>query len=65
VSRTIHLLLAAFLGIFLYSPLAESAGYALFVQVVLFPAFALTGLVMWKGRVVKGLLGERRSTRGG
>lgn len=47
--RLAHVVLATALGVYLYSPLGSVAAVELAVQVVVFPALALSGLLMWKG----------------
>lgn len=46
--RLLHLLLASALGTYLYSPLGDVGAAQLAVQVVLFPALALSGLLLWQ-----------------
>jgi hypothetical protein len=55
--RLAHLLLAATLGAFVYSPLRTEPTAVLAVQAVLFPLLAVSGLVLWQG----GRLGRWRS----
>lgn len=47
--RLAHLVLATALGVYLYSPLREVAVVGLVVQVLVFPALAVSGVLMWKG----------------
>jgi hypothetical protein len=60
--RIVHLLFATVLGVYLYSPLGSVAGVEPFVQVVAFPALALSGLLMWRGpRLRRRFLGGERA----
>jgi hypothetical protein len=55
--RLAHVAFATVLGVYLYSPLGDVAGVELAVQVLVFPALALSGLLMWKGHRVRNRLG--------
>lgn len=57
--RTAHLLLAVALGAFVYSPLRTVPEAVLLVQTVLFPALALSGLLLWKGGRLRRWLRDR------
>jgi|OM-RGC.v1.036220002 hypothetical protein len=46
--RWIHLLGAAWLGTYLYSPFKEIAWFDLATQIAFFPVLSLTGIWMWK-----------------
>lgn len=46
--RWLHLVGAAVLGAFVYSPLQHVAWFALLTQAVVIPALSLTGFWMWK-----------------
>lgn len=61
VRRTLHLLLAAALGTYLYSPLSGVSAAAALVEVVVFPGLALSGLWLWKGPVVRRWYRTRRT----
>jgi hypothetical protein len=54
--RVGHLLLAALLGVYVYSPLGSVPAFALAVQVVAFPALALSGILLWRGGRVRAWL---------
>jgi hypothetical protein len=54
--RLIHFVLATALGVYLYSPLGSVELAELAVQVVVFPALALSGVMMWKGHRIRGRL---------
>lgn len=56
----VHLALSILLGTYLYSPLSDVAIADVVVQAVVFPALALSGLLMWKGPVLR----RRIRTRG-
>lgn len=54
VSRIIHLLMAALLGTFIYSPLSSNTEFANFVMWVAIPLVSITGVFMWKqGAIMK------------
>ncbi len=46
--RFVHLVLAAALGVYLYSPLGRVAAVELVIQVLVFPALVLSGLLLWQ-----------------
>jgi hypothetical protein len=54
----VHLALGAALGAYLYSPLGEVAAVEIAVQVPVFPALALSGLLLWRGHRVRRWLGR-------
>ena len=54
--RLAHILLATLLGVYLYSPLADMPLAELAVQVVVFPAVALSGVLMWQGHRLRARL---------
>ena len=47
--RTLHILGAASIGTYVYSPWSDIAWFALMNQVVVVPALAISGLWMWLG----------------
>jgi hypothetical protein len=51
--RLLHLVFGTVLGAFLYSPLGGVAAVELAVQVVVFPALVLSGLLLWQGHRVR------------
>jgi hypothetical protein len=51
--RLLHLVLGTVLGLFLYSPLRDVAAVELAVQVVVFPALVLSGVLLWQGYRVR------------
>ena len=56
--RITHLVLATALGVYFYSPLGEVAVVELTIQLIVFPALALSGLLLWKGNRVRRWLGQ-------
>lgn len=56
--RLVHVVLATSLGVYLYSPLGSVEAVELAVQVLVFPALALSGLLMWKGHRIRRRLGR-------
>ena len=62
VQRVLHLVLAAVLGVFVYSPLGSLPGSDRVLQVLVFPALTLSGLFLWKGHVVRTRLRQSRLT---
>ena len=58
--RLVHLLLAAGLGVFVYSLLRIDPTTVLAVQVVVFPLLVVSGLLLWNGRKLRRWLGERK-----
>ena len=56
--RLVHVVFATVLGVYLYSPLGEVPTFELAMQIVGFPALAMSGLLMWKGpRIRKRMRG--------
>lgn len=51
--RLAHVVLATALGVYLYSPLGSVAAVELAVQVVVFPALVLSGVLLWQGYRVR------------
>ena len=60
--RRAHLLVAAALGTFVYSPLRTVPEAVLAVQFVVCPALVLSGLVLWRGRRLRTWWDARRRT---
>jgi hypothetical protein len=54
--RLAHFVLATTLGVYLYSPLGDIAAVELAVQVLVFPALGLSGVLMWKGHQIRSRL---------
>lgn len=59
--RGVHFVFAACLGAYLYAPLASVPAVELLVRVVVFPGLALTGLLLWRGPVVRQWVGWART----
>ena len=59
VQRVVHLIPAVVLGIFVYAPFRSNSLFLLLVQVIFFPALAVSGLLMWKGGRIRRRLGTR------
>jgi hypothetical protein len=51
--RSVHLVLASWLGVVLYSPLGEDARVLLATRVVAFPLLVVSGLLLWKGPALR------------
>lgn len=60
VQRAVHLAGAVALGVFVYAPVGSTPLAVLLVQAVVFPALAVSGLLMWKGGRLRRWLGPRR-----
>ena len=59
--RIIHLIAAATLGIYFYSPIAGNETLRVIIQFVTLPGIVLTGLALWQQAYLNKLL--NRSTR--
>ena len=59
IPRLIHLIFSIPIAGYVYSPFEELPNYAPVVRFVAIPALVLTGLWMWKGQVVRRLIGKR------
>lgn len=64
VIRAIHLLAAATLGMYFYSPIAGDETLRSIIQFVTLPSIALTGLALWQQASLNKLLNrnKRKST---
>lgn len=51
--RYAHLFAAGWLGLYLYSPLAEVARFELATQAVAFPFLVVSGLLLWRGAALR------------
>jgi hypothetical protein len=58
IFRWIHLIFAIPIIGYIYSPFKELPNYAPVVRYIAFPVIALSGLWMWKGHVVRRLIGK-------
>ena len=61
VIRTIHLIAAATLGMYFYSPIAGDETLRLIIQFVTLPGIVLTGIALWQQAYLNKLL--NRNTR--
>jgi len=64
--RVIHLIAAATLGLYFYSPLAGDETLRLIIQFVTLPGILLTGLTLWQQAYLNKLLnrsGRKSPTR--
>ena len=59
--RIIHLMAAATLGMYFYSPIAGDVTLRLIIQFVTLPSIVLTGITLWQQAHLNKLL--NRSTR--
>lgn len=59
VVRLLHLAAACALGTYLYSPLIDATWAARVLQLGVFPAMAVSGLVMWQQARLRRWLGAR------
>ena len=59
ILRTVHLVLAIPIVGYIYSPFDVIPDYAPATRLVFLPAMVLSGLWMWKGHVVRRLIGKR------
>ena len=64
VIRIIHLIAAATLGIYFYSPIAGDMTLKLIIQFVTLPSIVLTGIALWQQAYLNKLLNRsaHRST---
>ena len=61
VIRTIHLIAAATLGMYFYSPIAGNETLRIIIQFVTLPSSVLTGTALWQQAYLNKLL--NRNTR--
>ena len=61
VTRIIHLIAAATLGMYFYSPIAGDETLRLIIQFVTLPSIVLTGLALWQQAYLNKLF--NRNTR--
>ena len=59
--RTFHLIAAATLGMYFYSPIAGNETLRLIIQFVTLPSILLTGIALWQQAYLNKLL--NRNTR--
>lgn len=58
ILRWMHIIFGATLIGYIYGPPEEVAQYAPFFRYFYFPAVVLTGLLMWKGHLLRRLFGK-------
>ena len=59
--RIIHLIAAATLGLYFYSPIAGDETLRLIIQLITLPSIVLTGIALWQQALLNKLL--HRHTR--
>ena len=59
IFRWIHLFFSIPIIGYIYSPFEELPNYAPVVRYVAFPVIAVTGLLMWKGHLLRRLVPKR------
>jgi predicted tellurium resistance membrane protein TerC len=59
IFRWVHLILAIPIIGYVYSPFEQLPNYAPVVRYIAIPVLAVTGLLMWKGHLLRRLLGGR------
>jgi hypothetical protein len=59
ILRWIHIILSIPVYGYLYSPFDKLPSYAPTARYVVFPALVLTGLLMWKGHLLRRLFSRR------
>ena len=58
IFRWIHLIFAIPIIGYIYSPFKELPNYAPVVRYVAFPVIAVSGLLMWKGHLLRRLVSK-------
>jgi hypothetical protein len=59
ILRWIHIIVAIPIYGYIYSPFEKLPQYAKPTRFVFFPIMVLTGLLMWKGHVLRRLISKR------
>jgi hypothetical protein len=59
ILRWIHIILAIPIYGYIYSPFEKLPLYAFPTRFIFFPLMVLTGLLMWKGHVLRRLISKR------
>ena len=59
IFRWIHIVFAIPIIGYIYGPFKELPNYAPVVRYVAFPVIALSGLLMWKGHLLRRLVSKR------
>ena len=60
--RIIHLIAAATLGLYFYSPIAGDVTLRLIIQFVTLPSILLTGIALWQQVYLNKLLNRKRKS---
>jgi hypothetical protein len=60
ILRWVHLLLSVPIAGYVYSPFDQIPNYAAPTRYVFFPVLVLTGLLMWKGHVLRRLVSRTK-----
>ena len=60
--RIIHLIAAATLGLYFYSPIAGDVTLRLIIQFVTLPSILLTGIALWQQAYLNKLLNRKRKS---
>ena len=60
ILRSIHILFALPLLGYIYGPPAETLQYLPYFRFIYVPVVVFTGLWMWKGRAIRGLLSKNK-----
>lgn len=53
LTRWIHLIGAAAIGTYVYAPWHNVAWFTLLMQLLIIPSLTLTGLLLWKGHLLR------------
>jgi len=59
ILRWIHIIFAIPIIGYIYSPFEELPNYAPIVRYIAFPIIMLSGLLMWKGHLLRRLISKR------
>jgi len=59
ILRWIHIIVAILIFGYIYSPFDKLPQYAFPTRFIFFPLMVLTGLLMWKGHVIRRLISKR------
>ena len=59
VFRSIHIVGAAIIGTYIYSPWSSLDWFTLLIQAVVIPVLSLSGIWMWKGHKIKSVLRKK------
>ncbi|HET8627087.1 MAG TPA: hypothetical protein VFL91_06695 [Thermomicrobiales bacterium] len=64
ILRIVHLVAAVLIGVLVYSPLAHTFGFVLFLRIIVFPVIAIAGVWMWQMPRVRKLFRGNRANVG-